>query len=142
MTDKTEIDIKSLLEEAGIKPTLQRLKIYEYLITNKNHPTVDKLYSDLHDLIPTLSKTTLYNTLNLFVEKKITVPITIEMDEGRYDADVSSHGHFKCRKCGAVYDFPHIKGTEDGELPSGFVAERTHLYVWGLCENCQKNIEK
>ena len=57
------------LSAHNIKPSLQRLAIYSYLLEKKNHPTVDMIYSDLHPSMPTLSKTTVYNTLKLFIEK-------------------------------------------------------------------------
>lgn len=64
--------IKTLLEEKGIKPTFQRLKILEYLSNNlNNHPTVEMVYEKLLNDIPTLSLTTVYNTLNNFLEKRL-----------------------------------------------------------------------
>jgi Fur family peroxide stress response transcriptional regulator len=43
--------------------------------------------------IPTLSKTTLYNTLNLFTERGIINMLNLEENESRYDADISLHAH-------------------------------------------------
>ena len=93
------------LSEHGIKPSYQRIKVFDYIIRNKNHPTVDNIYKELVGEIPTLSKTTVYNTLKLFQEKGIVLVINIEDNETRFDADLSNHGHFKCKKCGKIYDF-------------------------------------
>lgn len=41
---------------------------YGYLLKNHTHPTVDEVYVALCKVIPTLSKTTVYNTLRLFSE--------------------------------------------------------------------------
>ncbi|HPK44931.1 MAG TPA: transcriptional repressor, partial [Spirochaetota bacterium] len=60
---------KHYLESKGISPSYQRLKILEYLDQNRSHPTVDEIYSALLPLIPTLSKTTVYNTVSLFVQQ-------------------------------------------------------------------------
>ena len=38
-----------------------------YLITKRNHPTAEMIYLELVNEIAGLSKTTVYNTLNLFV---------------------------------------------------------------------------
>ena len=54
------------LTEHNIKPTFPRMKIYEYLMEHKNHPSVDSVYQELVEEIPTLSRTTVYNTLHLF----------------------------------------------------------------------------
>ncbi|MBE9492712.1 MAG: transcriptional repressor, partial [Bacteroidetes bacterium] len=60
-----EIEIENVaqyLKSHGIKPSYQRVRVFEYLIKNKSHPTVDTVYKALADEIPTLSKTTVYNT--------------------------------------------------------------------------------
>ena len=61
-------DIGNYLKKHDIKPSYQRMKIFQYLLDNHNHPTVDTIYKALCTEIPTLSKTTVYNTLNLFIQ--------------------------------------------------------------------------
>ena len=132
-------DIGIYLREHGIKPSLQRIKIYEYLVNNKNHPNVDRIYNDLAKEIPTLSKTTIYNTLNLFIEKKIATVITIEENEVKYDADTSFHGHFKCNNCGKIYDFDVEVKSEDQDKLKGFLISDKQVYYRGICKNCVDN---
>ncbi|WP_297597736.1 Fur family transcriptional regulator [uncultured Cetobacterium sp.] len=120
-----------------IKPSYQRMKIFQYLLENRTHPTVDEIYKSLSKEIPTLSKTTVYNTLSLFIEKGIARVITIEENETRYDADMDVHGHFKCVECKKVYDVPVkidqilIDGMED------FKINEYHVYFKGICSKCQ-----
>ena len=95
----------TLLKEKDISPSIQRIKVLEYLHNSKDHPTVDKIFIDLVQEIPTLSKTTVYNILKLFTEKSIARTVRIDNNEARYDGDTSTHGHFKCDKCGIIYDF-------------------------------------
>lgn len=131
-------DVSEYLKSHDIKPSYQRMKIFNYLITKKNHPTVDQIYKELVNEIPTLSKTTVYNTLKLFVDKKIAIIITIEENETRYDADISLHGHFKCIKCEQVYDV-NIKAPESfGEGLEKFQIDEEHIYFKGICEECLK----
>ncbi|MCB0402432.1 MAG: transcriptional repressor, partial [Flavobacteriales bacterium] len=66
------MDFAHHLSSNNIKPSVQRIKIFEYLHENRQHPTVDTIYKDLVGHIPTLSKTTVYNTLKLFVDNGIT----------------------------------------------------------------------
>jgi hypothetical protein len=47
------------------------MKILEYLRSVCTHPTVDEVYVKLHPGLPTLSRTTVYNTLKLLAEKGI-----------------------------------------------------------------------
>ncbi|MCK8059254.1 MULTISPECIES: Fur family transcriptional regulator [unclassified Fusibacter] len=134
---KLRIDnIGDYLKSHNIKPSFQRMKIFEYLYQNRTHPTVDEIYKELVSEIPTLSKTTVYNTLNLFVEKDIAQLITIEETEARYDANTKVHGHFKCEKCKEVYDFEtDIINIESGSLDA-FQINQKHIYFKGICNKC------
>ena len=139
LNNDTTKDTGSYLKEYDIKPSYQRIKIFEYLRNTKSHPTVDEIFKEIVQEIPTLSKTTVYNTLSLFIEKGIVTVITIEENETRYDADTSLHGHFKCKSCGKVYDFDIKVSKEDiGDL-DGFEVDEKHLYFKGNCKNCLKN---
>jgi len=133
-------NIGDFLKSNNIKPSYQRIKIYEYLMGTTAHPTVDTIYRALLPEIPTLSKTTVYNTLNLFVDNNIALLITIEENEARYDADTSVHGHFKCDNCGAVLDFKaDISDILAPQLEGCQITEK-HIYFRGTCSGCsQKN---
>ncbi|MBA1336307.1 MAG: transcriptional repressor [Firmicutes bacterium] len=127
--------------EHGIKPSYPRIKILEYLITKRSHPTVDEIYSNLVKEIPTLSKTTVYNTLNLLISANIVRVVASEENETRYDADVTSHGHFKCEKCGAIYDFRIDVGALKTDDLKNFKIKEKNVYYRGICEECLDNIE-
>lgn len=131
-------EIGEFLKSHGIRPSFQRIRIYSYLASHKTHPTVDAIYKELVGELPTLSKTTVYNTLNLFVEKSIAQLIFIEENETRYDADYSTHGHFKCMNCGEVYDFQvSVEAGVESAL-KGFEIHEQHYYIKGICKNCKQ----
>ena len=125
------------LRNAGIKPSIQRLKIYDYLVNTTEHPTIDSIYNVLSLEIPTLSKTTVYNTMKLFQDNGLVMVVNIEDNETRFDADTSFHGHFKCTECNRVYDFPlPIAQPQIKELANHTVKE-SHYYLKGICANCK-----
>lgn len=130
------METKELLKSRDVKPTIVRIMIYDYLITNKNHPTIDTVYKSLHPALPTLSKTSVYNTMQLFEEKRLIQTITIEDNEARYDADTTEHGHFKCIRCGEVFDFDVDLSGLKSSLPTGFEVTERHLYYRGICPSC------
>jgi Fe2+ or Zn2+ uptake regulation protein len=137
-------DIKEILVKNGISPSYHRLRIYEYLVNNHIHPTADMIYADVIKNIPTLSRTTIYNTLKTFTEKGLISSITIEDNEVRYDADISLHGHFKCISCGALYDIDvdhlHVeKKLIINKKINGHLITEKHIYFKGICKKCQKN---
>ncbi len=128
------------LMQYSIRPSVQRTAVMEYLMNHKTHPTVDEIYLALSPGIPTLSKTTVYNTLNLFIEKGAAQMLTIDEKNTRYDADISKHAHFYCTSCGKVHDMFNLK-PELFELPSNpqFTIDSVQLSYYGTCNNCKSN---
>lgn len=135
-----DLNIPSFLRNQGIKASYQRIRIYEYLMNNRTHPTVAEIYDALITDIPSLSKTTVYNTLNLFVEKELVEEVTIEGSEMRYDIkDPEGHGHFKCIKCHKIFDVPiQIEKIFDKEM-SDFLVQAQFVHFVGICPDCQKD---
>ncbi|HAF60322.1 MAG: transcriptional repressor [Clostridiales Family XIII bacterium] len=135
-------ELKQDLKRRNINLSHQRLKVLEYLTQNRCHPTVDQIYTDLlHKEIPTLSKTTVYNTLRMLAEEGLVKVITIEDNETRYDIDVAEHGHFKCESCGSIYDFTiDMDSLELGGL-NNFKVKEKDVYFKGICPECHSNIK-
>ena len=129
-------ELKEFLAQYDIQPSFQRLKILEYMMTHRTHPTAEQVYRDLHTEIPTLSLTTVYNTLKLFTEKGITLALTLEGNEIRYDFVREPHMHFKCKICGMIYDVPLPKEHPFGEMIDGHKIEYEDIYLFGVCKNC------
>ena len=122
-----------------IRPSFQRIKVLEYLITQLCHPTVDQIFNDLVKEVPTLSKATIYNTLNLLIKAKLARVVTIEDNETRYDIKMSNHGHFKCELCGTIFDFKvNIDNFMTEEL-SEFKINEKNVYFSGICPICLKD---
>lgn len=122
----------------GIKPSVQRIAIMDYLLANKTHPTVDEIYTALYPYIPTLSKTTVYNTLSLFVEQGAALCLGIELKNARFDGDISSHAHFLCNVCGSIFDI--VEFSDESlvrALPDSFELENVHVYYKGRCAKCK-----
>lgn len=126
------------LKERGIKPSMQRIQIYDCIKDRKDHPTIDMIYSELSPAIPTLSKTTVYNTLKSFVEAGLATPIIIEETEIRFDPDTHEHGHFKCETCGKIFDFNADFSKLDAPEMQNFVIREQHIYLKGTCGACQE----
>lgn len=129
------------LREKGISPSLQRLGIYRYLRGSKAHPRVEDIYQALSRDIPTLSRTTVYNTLGLLAEKGLARVLRIEDTELRYDAEMVEHLHFKCIVCGMVLDvmddaLPKALDALGHEALAGCVVRERQVYYQGLCRTC------
>ncbi len=133
--------MKSLpyLRKYNIKPSMQRLAIMDYLLDHySTHPTVAQIYDALSLTMPTLTKTTVYQSLKLFVKHKAVLMITIDERNVRFDADISAHAHFICKHCSHIYDLPLPPGVKHvvPTLLEGHIISEIHLYYKGLCRIC------
>jgi len=131
-------DLLEELRNKNIRLSHQRLKVLEYMYNNRTHPTVDEIYRNLRNEIPTLSKTTVYNTLDTLIEAELVRIINIEDNEARYDIDTSNHGHFKCESCGAIYDFKINLDFLDIKELKDFMISSKEINFKGICKNCIK----
>lgn len=130
------------LMERGIRPSMQRLAIMDYLINHPIHPTIDDVYQALSNKVPTLSRTTVYNTLRMLSENQAAQMITIDEHRVCYDGNVESHVHFYCKKCGKIIDLfgeqaPKLEGEKTVE---GNIIQEEQLYYKGICAQCAKKL--
>lgn len=107
----------------------------QYLLNNRTHPTADEVYLNLLPDIPTLSKTTVYNTMKLFIEQRVALQIDIDDRNARFDGVVEAHAHFYCRVCGCVKDLP-LPQIQEPEM-SGLTVDETHVNFKGTCADCK-----
>jgi len=133
----------NLLKKKSIQITPQRLEILKYLDNHRNHPAVDQIYKELKRNNPSLSKTTVYNSLEILNKHKIINSISITGLESRYDIINEMHHHFMCKKCGRIIDIeiacPNIKKISE----IGHKIEEVHGYFKGICKECiDKEIDK
>jgi Fur family transcriptional regulator, peroxide stress response regulator len=131
-------DLLKSLKIKNIRLSHQRLKVLEFLTLNQCHPTVDQIYNSLHIEVPTLSKTTVYNTLNSLTEAGLVRVITIEDNETRYDIRTDNHGHFKCESCKDIFDFDIDIDKFSTYGLKDFEVNDKNVYFKGLCPKCTK----
>jgi Fe2+ or Zn2+ uptake regulation protein len=129
--------LKELLQSKGIRPSHQRLKILEYLVENKEHPTVLMVHDALSKEIPTLSRTTIYNTLNVFAKEGLALPLHLAPDETRYDGTTTLHHHFICTTCGKIYD-TDVRCPYSNSIAGGHRIEEVYGHFRGTCSTCQQ----
>ena len=129
------MNTKEKLTLAGLSPSIQRMAILQYLLEHRTHPTVDEIYSALIAEIPTLSRTTVHNTLRMFSELGLALSLTIEEKQMRYDGDVHPHAHFRCQKCGKIMD------VEMSALPVfedvSIQITDMQVLIKGVCNECK-----
>ena len=135
----TQKQMADRLAERGIRPTNQRLAVYDYLYRHRTHPSADTVYEALVKKHPTFSKTTVYNSLHTLVEAGLVLELAMDTGERHYDADTALHGHFHCRYCNGIADFPLDEALVSRLIPEGFQAEGKGIYFSGRCPACSQS---
>jgi len=142
MMENTVKQLKEYLEKHNIKPSTIRLKVLEYLLGNRVHPTADDIYRNVLPYIPTLSKTSIYNTLELFADKGVVKVLALDNNEACYDIDTRLHGHFKCRVCSRVYDFTIPHNVSMPHELKDFEVNAIDINFYGVCHKCKNKYKK
>ncbi len=96
----------SILRECGIQPTPQRIAVVEYILNAKAHPSADQVLERVRQQCPTISRATVYNTLNLLVEKGLLKAQVLKEGTVVFDSNVKQHHHFIDEDTGNIYDIP------------------------------------
>ncbi len=125
----------------GLNVTLQRMAIYTLLQRRNDHPTVDDIYRDVKQEHPTISRSTVYNTLELLSEHDMIRRVTRLHDIARYDHDTTPHHHLVCRGCGKVHDIP-VEEKHTIKIPpkvrGKFQIINYSIQFDGFCPSCAK----
>lgn len=130
MSDQRIVEI---FKSKGLRATAQRIAMYRYLMAHPEHPTAEMI----HESLPfPCSLMTIYNTMDALTEAGLARLVTIEPGVKRFDATVKEHGHFRCRKCGTIYDFPFEPENMQAKDLDGFQIADHDLYCSGICRSC------
>jgi len=103
-THDTTVRARQILEHRGIRPTSQRVKVAEILLTSPRHLTAEQILVALREATGHVSKATVYNTLNLFVEQGLAREIHADPERCVYDSTMAPHHHFQNADTGEMTD--------------------------------------
>jgi Fur family peroxide stress response transcriptional regulator len=124
---------------AVLKYSRQRESIKNFLCGREDHPTADMVYTNIRKEYPNISLGTVYRNLSLLVELGEVRKITTDGAD-RFDARVTPHSHFICRRCGRVMDVmvsiadPLPMVNEQFHLGT---ADECRMEFYGICSQCE-----
>lgn len=125
-----------MLRRRDLKVTSPRVRILQFLEHRNDHPTADTVHSEVSAQVPSLSKTTVYSTLELFRREGLVRVLTITPHELRYEFGQDTHHHLLCDGCGRIIDIrvgcPYLGSLLDGEHK----VKEVHGYFRGTCKHC------
>lgn len=132
------------LKQAGLRLTPQRLAICRLLAASHDHPSAQMIHDELSVEFPSLSLTTVYNTLETLVDLGLVNELgSVGPDGIRYDADTQPHVNLACTRCLQVIDLPshHVRLLEEEiTSSSGYAVKGARVLYYGLCPKCQKEL--
>jgi Fe2+ or Zn2+ uptake regulation protein len=94
------------LRDAGVQPSAQRLAVADYVLGTRDHPSADQVLEQVQASFPMLSRATVYNTLNLFVEKGLLRQLVLSEGKVVFDPHLEPHHHFIDDDTGHIEDVP------------------------------------
>jgi Fe2+ or Zn2+ uptake regulation protein len=94
------------LRARGIQPSAQRLAVADYVLRTQDHPSADEVLSRVRGRVPMISRATVYNTLNLFVEKGLLRQFVLAEGCLVFDPHLAPHHHFVDEVAGTIHDVP------------------------------------
>ena len=126
--------------EGASKNFRKRNAILQYLRNSEDHPSAEKIYTDLKKEIPDLSMGAVYRNLNLFKEQGLITAVATVNGVERYDPDTTPHVHFICNTCNAVAHLERLETPEmltaKAEAAIGCKVGACQLYFTGQCRTC------
>jgi Fe2+ or Zn2+ uptake regulation protein len=96
----------ALLRTKGVQPTPQRLAVARFVLGTDSHPTADEVWAKARRECPTVSRATVYNTLNLLAEKGLLKVRVFTEGVVVFDPHVERHHHFVDEATGRIHDIP------------------------------------
>ena len=138
--------LNSYLEMNNHRKTPERYAILNAVYSTNGHFTLDELGEKLavEYKLP-VSRATLYNTLNLFMEVRLVIRHRFQ-GSTKYEACYynNSHCHQMCTVCGKVCEVfsPEISEAIDNLHLKRFRKDGFTLYVYGICSTCQAKITR
>ncbi|MFP3975151.1 MAG: Fur family transcriptional regulator [Dehalococcoidia bacterium] len=120
----------------------QRDTILKVLRSTTSHPTVDWIYDRVREDIPNVSLGTVYRNLNQLKQEGVIQELNVGSGPSHYDGTPENHYHFRCVKCGRVFDVDKPVNHElerEVEQKSGFRVLYHQVEFYGLCPDCQKS---
>ena len=123
----------------ALKYSRQRQVIKDFLMTRKDHPTADVVYTNVRREYPNISLGTVYRNLSLLADLGEIRRLQVGDGVDHFDADTSKHYHVVCIECGSVTDvkigdIDHITDSANADYDGEIHGHVTYFY--GVCGDC------
>jgi len=134
VSDTQNATLTQRLTDSGLRATSQREIVYQVLLDQRDHPSVDEVFSRVKTLMPTISLATVYNCLDALVGCGLVKQVNFERGASRYCPNLQDHAHFHDDATGRIVDIdlpPDVLAQLRSLLPPGYDAGTIELNFRG-----------
>ena len=107
MEENIILKIKRVLQDEGFRLTRQRKAVWDELAKSKDHYDADKIYENIKSKKISVSRATVYRTLDVLSKNKFIRKLDVGDGRIRYEAKISKdhHDHMICLETGKIIEF-------------------------------------
>ncbi|MFC1802506.1 Fur family transcriptional regulator [Thermoproteota archaeon] len=122
-----------------LRATPQRIAIAQVVLNSKDHPTAEQVFDLVKGNFPSISLSTVYNTLNTMRDVNMLQELAFGNNH-RYDPNTSIHVNLVCQNCGEIIDIENktIENEVDTISKRMGVSITGHRFdIYGICRKCK-----
>ncbi len=128
------------LDQHGMRKTTERYAILNRIMNINGHFTIEELQLLIDEDGFRVSRSTVYNTVELLIEAKMLRRHVFEGMQAQYERITLPHTHLVCTSCGKVKE---VKDTNfaafmNARRFNAFNTDHFSLYVYGTCSTCAR----
>ena len=126
-----------------LKRSRQKEVIRRILKSTSSHPTADWVYEQAKKEIPNISMSTVYRNLKLLKDSGEILELNLGQVQSHYDGNTTNHYHFRCEKCGWLFDVEEPVDTTIDERvtrATGHDITQHVLEFRGICRDCRSKL--
>jgi Fur family transcriptional regulator, ferric uptake regulator len=137
---QSAVDVVTHLHAQGYRLTPQRQLILKAVRQAEMHVTPEQVYDRVHRRQPTISRATIYRTLDFLCEVRLIHALYWGGQMYYEIAGDKPHHHLICRACGGVDQVDHVlldDFFQTIEQKHRFSIDMDHVALFGLCQHCR-----
>jgi len=149
MENTTEMieKLKMIVKQRGLKYTKQREIVFETILNCEKHLGVEELYNVIMSKYPeeSIGIATVYRAVSFLEEADLIASVSLDKDKRQFETNFKAHhDHLICVKCNKIVEFVNANIEKEQEKiakENGFKLLNHTMYLYGICENCNKKLK-
>ena len=132
------------LDARGMRRTTERYVILKRIMDINGHFTIEELQQMIDSDGFRVSRSTVYNTVELLIEAKFLRRHVFEGMQAQYERITLPHTHLICTTCGKVKEVrdANFAAFMNARRFNAFNADHYSLYVYGTCSTCARKLKR